>query len=154
MVFTTIAIRPETKKVLAEFRTNNTLGFNSYDELIMSFLQTSRNAERLEKRSQRASNIFNLLLGEFPEFWGVIQNIVINNTSKETLEWLLGIREVGRDRSESKKIAKKEIIDKLRRDTSTWAENTRQRENAWPRSVPKKKELVRLKLVRKLVLSL
>ena len=84
MKYTTIAIRPETKRLMDDYKKDK-LGFKSFDGIINHFLTISQNARRVAKRSATASGIFDIFIRKYPEYWGTLQSEILLTATPKTL---------------------------------------------------------------------
>ena len=85
MPYTTIAVHPETKRLMSEYCKANP-GITSYDDMINRLINPSRNAGRVAESAETASDIFDLFIQEFPAFWGTFETKFFESVPHEKLQ--------------------------------------------------------------------
>ena len=85
MPYTTIAVYPETKRIMAKYCKANP-DIKSYDAMINHLLNSPRNTGRVAESAQKASDIFDLFIKEFPSFWGSFETRFFETVPRDRLK--------------------------------------------------------------------
>lgn len=85
MAYTTVAVYPETKRLMSDYVKANP-EIRSYDGMINHLLKRSRNAGRIAESGQRALDIFDLFIKQYPAFWGTFETEFFEKVSHDKLK--------------------------------------------------------------------